>query len=149
MQTYEVFTVFSGGRFRKGVRVAIGFPGGGGGLRRVVGGRSRVGMRGKKGAGSQEDGGWGGDRQRNRQVNTHAFVKTNYSAKGASKGAIFTTPFLTWRLFILSRCKTLQMEDACEQSIAENACPMAIKWLFYLQICSIGFAKNEPAISTS
>ena len=67
--------VFTGGSFRKGVRVPVSVPGEGvlgsglGGWWGVV---FLLKMKGK----GEGGGGWGGDRERNRQVNPHAFVQT-------------------------------------------------------------------------
>ena len=60
------------------MRAPIGVPGGGVWGRVQVGGGGGfpVENEGKKGKGVGRVGGWGGDRQRNRQANAHAFVKT-------------------------------------------------------------------------
>ena len=67
--------------FRKGVRVPIGVPGIGGWGPLGLGSDGWWGVcfsleKEGKGGGAGEGGRWGGDRQRNRQVNAHAFAKT-------------------------------------------------------------------------
>ena len=59
------------------MRVPVGVPGEGLGARfRWVVGGVACGKEGKREEGG-EGGGWGGVRQKNRQVNAHAFVKTS------------------------------------------------------------------------
>ena len=73
--------VFTGGSFRKGVRVRIGVPGGGVwvGFRGWWGGVVSCGKWGKREGGGEGGGGRGGDRQRNRQVNAQALSKLPFS----------------------------------------------------------------------
>ena len=67
--------IFAGGSCRKGLRVPVGVPGGG--VRgRVEGGVVGVVFLWRMRERGKGVGGWGGDRQRNQQVNAHAFVKT-------------------------------------------------------------------------